>query len=83
MEILFAGGAFLGVTLGRFFRIFVLIPVMGLLIVLALLKMALLGMPTLSSAVKLASLLFCLEVGYMAGLASTGVRLLSRHLRLP
>jgi len=73
MEILFAGGAFLGAILGRSFKVLILVPVSALLIALLMLKVSIAGPLLLSVFVKIALLIASLELGYLTGLISTDI----------
>lgn len=89
MEILIAGGAFLGAVLGRAFKVIILVPASAFLIALLLMKTGFAGPPVLSSFTEIALLIVSLELGYITGLISTdiwavrqGFRvLLTRHHR--
>ncbi|MGH6867519.1 MAG: hypothetical protein ACREDA_01335 [Methylocella sp.] len=70
MEILITGGAFLGALLGRFFKVYVLIPAGALAIALLLAKRQSAGHTLLDSLLGIGLLIACLELGYVTGLLS-------------
>ncbi|HUB65336.1 MAG TPA: hypothetical protein VL996_12995 [Methylocella sp.] len=81
MEILIAGGAFLGAILGRFFKVFILVPASTFLIAMVLTKTGFAGPPPVSSFVKIILLISGLELGYFTGLISTDISLLVQGFR--
>jgi hypothetical protein len=73
MAILIAGGVFFGAVLGRFFKVFVLIPAVALAIALLLVRREVAGHTWLDSFLGIGLLIASLELGYVAGLISTEI----------
>lgn len=73
MEIAIAGGAFFGAVLGRFFRVFVLIPAGALAIALLLMKTEIAEHTWLHSLLGIGLLIASLDLGYVTGLISSYV----------
>jgi hypothetical protein len=71
MEIVIAGGAFLGAVLGRFFKVLILIPAGALAIALLLTKREVAEHTWFDSFVGIGLLIASLELGYVTGLFST------------
>jgi hypothetical protein len=72
MAILIAG-AFLGAVLGRFFKVWVLIPAGALAIALLLVRREVAGHTWLDSFLEIGLLIASLELGYVTGLISTHI----------
>ena len=70
MTDLVIAGALLGLILGRFFKVYVLLPACALVTVLALTGPYLIGKSLGTSFVELIVLLASLQFGYVAGLLS-------------
>jgi hypothetical protein len=81
MEILIAGGAFLGAVLGRFFKVLVLMPAGALPIALLLVKREVAGHPLLDSFLGIGLLIASLELGYIMGLISTDISTTAQGIR--
>lgn len=81
MEILIAGGAFLGAVLGRAFKVVILVPASAFLMALLLMETGFTGSPVLSSFAELALLIASLELGYVTGLISTDISAAMQGLR--
>ena len=73
MEIAFAGGAFFGAVLGRFFKVLVLIPAGALAIAMLLANPEFAGRTVLDALLRIGLLIASLELGYVAGLISTDI----------
>ncbi len=69
MEILIAGGAFFGAVLGRFFKVWVLMPAVAIALLLVRREVA--GHTLLDSFLGIVLLIASLELGYVTGLIST------------
>jgi hypothetical protein len=72
MAILIAG-AFFGAVLGRFFKVWVLIPAGALAIALLLVRREVAGHTWLDSFLEIGLLIASLELGYVTGLISTHI----------
>jgi hypothetical protein len=72
MAILIAG-AFFGTVLGRFFKVWVLIPAGALAIALLLVRREVAGHTWLDSFLEIGLLIASLELGYVTGLMSTHI----------
>ncbi|SFK45255.1 hypothetical protein [Methylocapsa palsarum] len=74
MGILVVGGVLLGMVLGRYLKVLVLVPVCGILVVLLLSR----PVPAVHSLtyplLEIGVLLFSLQIGYAVGLLSTKLR---------
>ncbi|MGH6845963.1 MAG: hypothetical protein ACREC0_00575 [Methylocella sp.] len=81
MEILIAGGAFFGALLGRYFKVFFLIPAGALAIALLLVKRESTGHTLLDSFLRIGLLMPSLELGYFTGLISTDMSPAARVFR--
>jgi hypothetical protein len=73
MEILIAEGAFFGAVLGRFFKVWVLLPAGAVAIALLLVRREVAGHPLLGSFLGIGLLIASLELGYVTGLISTDI----------
>lgn len=73
MEIVITRGAFLGALLGRFFKVYVVIPAGALAIALLLVKRESAGHTLLDCSLGIGLLIACLELGYVTGLLSTEI----------
>jgi hypothetical protein len=81
MAILIAGGAFFGAVLGRFFKVFVLIPAVALSIALLLVRREVAGHTLLDTSLGVGLLITSLELGYVTGLISTDIPAVAQGLR--
>ncbi len=81
MEILITGGAFIGVVLGRFFKVLVLMPAGALAIALLLARREVAGYPLLDSFLGIGLLIASLELGYLTGLISTDISAAAQGFR--
>lgn len=81
MAILITGGAFLGAILGRFFKVFVLVPASAFLILLFLIGIDFSAPPLSGSLINVALVIVSLEVGYFTGLISTDLSSVAQSLR--
>ena len=81
MGILITGGAFFGAVLGRFFKVFVLMPAVALAIALLLVKREVAGHPLLDSFLGIGLLITSLELGYVMGLNSTDIAAAAQGIR--
>jgi hypothetical protein len=81
MAILIAGGVFFGAVLGRFFKVFVLIPAGALAIALLLLQQVVAGHTWLDSFLGIGLLIASLELGYVAGLFSADISAAAQGFR--
>jgi hypothetical protein len=82
MEILIAGGAFFGAVLGRYFKVWVLIPANVLAIALLLVWGEVVGHPWLDSFLGIGLLIASLELGYVMGLISTDISTAAQGIRV-
>jgi hypothetical protein len=69
--ILITGGVFFGAVLGRFFKVWVLMPVGAFAIALLLVMREVAGLTLLDSLLGIGLLIASLELGYVTGLIST------------
>ena len=81
MESLITGGAFFGAVLGRFFKVFVLIPAVALAIALPLVRREVAGHTLLDTFLGVGLLITSLELGYVTGLISTDISAAAQGLR--
>ena len=81
MAILIAGGAFFGAALGRFFKVFVLIPAGAAAIALLLARRKIGGHTWLDLFLEIGLLIASLELGYVAGLISTHISAAAQGFR--
>ena len=73
MEILITGGAFFGAVLGRFFKVFILLPAGALAITLLVVRGEVVGHTLLDFFLGIGLLIASLELGYVTGLISTDI----------
>jgi ABC-type dipeptide/oligopeptide/nickel transport system permease subunit len=73
MSVIFVGGVLFGTILGRFFRIFVLVPASALAVVLVLATPAAADKSLWDSMLELFVLVTSMQVGYVVGLVSGAV----------
>jgi hypothetical protein len=81
METLIIGGAFFGAVLGRFFKVLVLMPAATLAIALLLLKREVAGPTMLDFFLGIGLLIASLELGYVTGLISTDISVVTQDFR--
>jgi hypothetical protein len=81
MEILITGGAFFGAVLGRFFKVFVLLPAGALAIALLVVRGEVVGHTLLDSFLGIGLLIASLELGYVTGLISTDISAAAQGFR--
>ncbi len=79
MEILIAGGAFFGAVLGRFFKVWVLMPAVAIALLLVRREVA--GHTLLDSFLGIVLLIASLELGYVTGLISTDISAAAQGFR--
>lgn len=71
MITLLLGVALFGLILGRFFRVYILIPTCGVAIILALTGPAFIDQTFAASGLRIIELIASLQFGYVAGLVLT------------
>ncbi len=82
MIVLLPAGALLGLVLGRFFKVFVLAPICGVIVILAFSAPDLADRSFGASCVSIGLLLASLQFGYLAGVMSHAIPALSIRRRL-
>lgn len=70
MGVMIFGGILFGTILGRFFRVYILLPACALAVVLVLASPAPTGSSLWSSMLEIAVLVTSLQVGYIVGLVA-------------
>ncbi|MGH6811810.1 MAG: hypothetical protein ACREDM_05505 [Methylocella sp.] len=83
MAILFVGNVLLGAVLGRFFRVWVLVPACAFVLAAVLVRSAYIGQGLLHTLVEFAVLNATLIIGYVSGLLSCFVPGLSKRQGKP
>lgn len=79
MGILIVGGVLLGMVLGRYLKVLVLVPVCSILVALLLSRPAPAVHSLAYSFLEIGVLLISLQLGYAAGLFSTNMRTFLRR----
>lgn len=70
MGILFIGGVLFGTILGRLFKVLILVPTCGIVVILALAKPSLVEQSLAQSALQIVVLVTSIQIGYMIGAVS-------------
>ena len=73
MAILIAGVAFFGLVLGRFFKVFILIPAVALAMAVLLVQREVAGQTWLDFFLGIGLLIASLDFGYVTGLISADI----------
>jgi hypothetical protein len=81
MEVLVIGAVLLGISLGRVFKVLILVPASVLGIVLIAIYYFFVGHSLLGLLLQTAVLITSLQVGYVAGLMSTNLPAVTQGLR--
>jgi hypothetical protein len=81
MGILFIGGVLFGTILGRFFKVFILVPICGLAVVLALAKPNLVDQSLVRSLVQIIGLVASIQFGYVLGAVSSNLAIAVKGFR--
>jgi hypothetical protein len=71
MGILVIGGVLFGTVLGRFFRVYILVPACGSAIILALARPSLAGQGLVRTLIEIGALIAGLQFGYVIGVFSS------------
>ena len=81
MEVLITAGVFLGVALGRSFKVSILGPACFIIVVLLLISTGRLDFTFFHLVGKIGLLIISLELGYLAGLISTDLAVARQGFR--
>lgn len=81
MAIIIIGGVLFGTILGRFFKVFILVPTCVLAIVAVLAKPGLSEIAWTQSLLEMAALIVSIQVGYAVGLAASNMPVLLQGAR--
>lgn len=81
MAIIIIGGALFGAVLGRFFKVFILVPTCALAVILILAKPGLADVPWTQSLLEIVVLIASLQIGYAVGLVASNTPVLLQSAR--